>query len=1313
MIRNGIEKRIVAACAAALFAVLFAGSALAATIDTVSPGNVTINLFDYWVTAGRDDWDSNLDVGHLETGINKGHAFKFGGSGTALKKNSTDSQGNPVSTVVPWSNAGYWNKGTGFGFALLDSEAEANAYITAADLGTKYTVPGSAYKVQVSGGKWLVNRGLFLENTLGEDGYPKLNLGRVFADNVKYLKGEAVNPDPAGIAGAKLNATGEGQYGPAYGWNSNWDTESLAYLFNPATPHEGKASFANVEDLLKTTPDGYYRFSSYENFAEYDAANNRFNVYADKGIKASGSSPDGQFYPFNTAEDVLTEDERYNPAVVSKGDNTGGKQVEINHFVGMTLEVPFQQPTNGQIGFGSDNQPMVFKFSGDDDTLIYIDGVLVADLSGCHDAITVHIDFSTGEIKQFFSPNLTTISEHLPEGHEDKKIDPENPLATWEYETVKVGDVEKVVFENGEPQTKTVNYNTSNLRAQFEAAGKGNATLWRGNTFASGTVHTLKMFYLERGHTDSNLTLEFNLVQAAESALHKHNQDGDSMAGTDAELTLYKVNANINDVLGKIQNGRFDPDDLTAIKPYNKEVSANISSGMGLAWQLDDFRKLLSENKDTNNQPIGDGYFVLKETHTPEGYRPVRDVLLYYDQDGAGLLHVKNQWTTGARSSFRENSYTIDNNLYYYDYDLNDGVHTQKVNGPRNGLAIAVPLMKTDDGWSALYGNRIWGYDAVSAYSEGADQRHNELMAVLDAALHQIYYTEYGDNDYQTYGEKWVLSYETATSRYESVLKNLPGDVNQYEWVYSTPEEKQEKARMAVLYYYFDVDALGELGIDELLVDAVDEKWQSIADHIDAQITGTKTVAAVDAAIKKLVISLIGKGNQTERFHRLNRVNFETVYTPDIFVPNIVNELRVYKLDHTMSERTNSIQTLEGAEFTLYTDSECQAVYASGTTDKTGLLIFSAEEEGNKAGSAKAALVNGSTYYLRETGGNNGMVVFGEAVYAINDSVVEIKVTEDGVFANATAVGRAKGDKDGIGVWLGVGKVVETMAMYAADGSINDSLTEISAQLKTEGNETTSADVIGHTKLELTYDEEKAFLQYRPIEADGGSHFTLYDGFGYAHVSQLGRKNPSLDSVTDLSAYDINPLFTGSTSVMVANHRLTDKYRFSGSKTLIGKELLDGEFQFDLYKADEKYNKETFVERVNNTMLGTFEFGYENIVDKKTSPQDFYYIVEEYEGDQPGVTYDKNRYGIHVHAEGVGLENEEYKGFKIQTSYVRIDENGKQVQVDDAEPVAFVNTFEPLPLPTTGDDSRQMLWTTLLVLCSAAVFVLNRRRVRQ
>ena len=276
----------------------------------------------------------------------------------------------------------------------------------------------------------------------------------------------------------------------------NYNDESLDYLFNNDSQankkQDGKAVYNNVQGLFQLK-DGYYVYDSYGsdgnsgNYAVYNSATNSFDVYDSAGVYKGDASSEtnlGQFFPFDSADKVFDEQGgKLSPKKIVDGST------DLNHHFGMSMTTEFVQPNGGKTTKGED---MIFKFSGDDDVWVYIDGVLVGDLGGIHEKATLEINFATGAV-------------HI--GHVDN-----------------ANDAEKTIQD-------------TTIKEMFKAAG-ADTTNFSGSTFRDSTKHTLSFFYLERGAGASNMSLKFNLTTLPSSEVEKVDQNGQAVQG--AKFALYQ-----------------------------------------------------------------------------------------------------------------------------------------------------------------------------------------------------------------------------------------------------------------------------------------------------------------------------------------------------------------------------------------------------------------------------------------------------------------------------------------------------------------------------------------------------------------------------------------------------------------------------------------------------------------------------------------------------------------------------------------------------------------------------------------------------
>ena len=785
--------------------------------------------------------------------------------------------------------------------------------------------------------------------------------------------------------------------------------DSLRYLFD-SSAQTGKTSHFGVTGLLKVQ-DGYYVYDSSENYAAYNADKNAFDVYDTWGIdKVGDSSHRGQFFLFDAADKVFKEE---SGRLVQNGitaDNAGN---HVNHHFGLSMSTRFVQP-NG--GLTNDKKDMTFEFAGDDDVWVFIDDVLVGDIGGIHSRASLSINFHTGDIKVNDKSDGTLLSK-------------------------------------------------------YQAAKKGTSG-FDGNTFKDGTNHTLKFFYLERGATDSNMELKFNLVTVPESDIIKFDQDGKFVQG--AEFALYKTDGKFTDTTNNENAllGSGTTDEAGHLTLTNDDDNGVIN-----------FDDLYNKNHDNK-------YYLLKETHVPEGYRSSLtatggSMQLEYvpasAENGAGGVIINRGgmdagsvvWKTGAFAAAKE-TITAPSTVYKANDDLTKSNETVSLD---SGILFAVVLkrdksastdIKDPSNWYAVSGDPSTGAGYTLAKEPG-------MTGAIEAAKKDLH--------------AFTLN---TSGQYQVEIQNLPGDISKYYYLLSGDARKDAEYTVAI--YHTTASSIG-----------------------DATPENTVHVYSDDIA---------------------DGTNFKRQFATRLLVTNIQNRLFVQKTD-------TEGNPVDGAKFGLYTADQV-------TTDANGKVVLKGEQTpydtlttgsvGNpvplegagifpNTSAGNMPLVNG-TYFLKEVSAPKG--------FLLNDTLTKVIVDDYGVHADAGTV------DDGVSTFVGVGSLMKSLGQFGAEGDIDNTLTWIKGQRQTSdgtldgnGNLSWNNDAKGgENEVHLKYGANGRVYQYGPTKKDEPYRLETETGWIRMGITQdVSGDTNAKGARADLGDMNLNALFTGATCVRVANER--------------------------------------------------------------------------------------------------------------------------------------------------------------------------------
>ena len=511
-----------------------------------------------------------------------------------------------------------------------------------------------------------------------------------------------------------------------------WEGESLGYLFDSSV-HTGKISHMGVTGLLQAK-GGYYEYDSSQNYAAYNANKNALDVYNAAGVKRAGSGPQtvGQFFPFDAADEVFKEE---GGKLVPNGitsQNVADPQYNgnkpLNHYFGLSMSTRFVQPKDGKTNAG---KPMTFEFTGDDDVWVFIDDVLVGDIGGIHTSADLTINFQTGDISVNNSANGT-------------------------------------------------------LESKFKDAGR-DISGFNGNTFADSTNHTLKFFYLERGATDSNMRLKFNLVTVPESDIIKFDQDGGLVEG--AQFALYKTDESFADTTA-------NPNNLlgSGTTNANGQLTLTNKADNGVI-NFDDLYKEYHYK-----------YYLLKETKAPNGYRSSLtatdgSMQLEYvpasDKNDAGGVIINRGgmdagsvvWKTGAFAAAKE-TITAPPTVYKANNDLTKSNETVNLD---SGILFAVVLKRDKSAGTGIKDQNNW-YAVSGDPSTGAGYTLAEnpsKAGAIEAAKKDLH--------------AFTLN---TSGQYQVEIQNLPGDISKYYYLLSGNDRKNAEYTVAI--YHTKASSIGD-----------------------------------------------------------------------------------------------------------------------------------------------------------------------------------------------------------------------------------------------------------------------------------------------------------------------------------------------------------------------------------------------------------------------------------------------------------------------------------------------------------------------
>jgi len=883
---------------------------------------------------------------------------------------------------------------------------------------------------------------------------------------------------------------------------------SLGYLFDGQDIEGAKAAYPDVKGLFRVDKDGYYYFDSANTSAQLVTEGEEKGSFRLFDMATEGSSTG--FFPFNTA---IPDHNGYQGTDSANPYPNTGKVNSLNHFFGVHMTTQFIQSAGGLTDEG---QHVTYDFTGDDDVWIYLDGVLVGDVGGIHNAANVNIDFATGDITykvtdthnesnpilEDYSQANSTIFEQY------RKAVGEGNISYYTARFDEDGSYSKTGKADSEAAAQLAEVSVGNNVYIFKKSGGK----W---IFADGTYHTLDFFYLERGGGLSNMRLKFNLEEIPPTYVEKVDQDGVPIAGVSFEL--YVLPKNTPPDIPAAQDGLAVPaggqrvaigttdGEGRLLLTYSDDMGAKAGKVLSLADLYNSYKDELWDEVTSSGGLTYRDVLMLdlreKKSDAMVGYRDLTNISLRLEKiNGTYIMRSNDRWNNGV---YATPSVTISASKNITLFEKGDEGQSVKkdlsaLEEGKVGLFAVVlgwikktPPQSEDDlkelsNWGLVQGSPQTGWTIKAL--DGSEEYTTALGRVIGD------YAKANNGSVEGCAYPFSLA---ASGSYNTAIQNLPGEIDSY--------------------YFMIADQNGNLPRDE--TDPAEPDRDALA-----RIRFTTAFYYSDAYGWENM-----NGKQTFRVNH-RESEFERDFGATVNVPNIQDRLTVQRLDAVGN-------TVEGATFKLYdfkpvigdvdpaTGEVTVTNPGGGSAQEVDAAVTRKLEKGvpytNYYGEKETAVINaeGSAVLDNHEGGLADGVYYLVEVKAPpgferNEEIVKVIVDERGVHAYAGKAGSrgldpnkgiAYGDGDGVSVLVGVGSLVNTMAHFGSTGDVDTTLTDIyvlRARAKTEDG---SADADENADELKNWEEVKAdnlrrkWMVYSP---DAALQYQYYQG-----TDPLGQEN--------------------------------------------------------------------------------------------------------------------------------------------------------------------------------------------------------------